>query len=76
MSVNDVSPGDLEGYLYQRFRNRDVQSAYWNKLWFILIGNRLYGFSSKDAMKADVLIYLTGFTACLATEVIKILLRI
>ncbi|KRT84398.1 PDZ domain-containing protein [Oryctes borbonicus] len=69
VSVNDVSPGDMEGFLYQRFRTRDGQKAYWDKLWFVLIGNRLYGFSSKEALKADVLIYLTGFTVCHATEV-------
>ncbi|KAI4464624.1 connector enchancer of kinase suppressor of ras [Holotrichia oblita] len=69
VSVNDVSPGDMEGFLYQRFRTRDGQKAYWDKLWFVLIGNRLYGFTSKESVKADVLIYLTGFTVCHATEV-------
>lgn len=69
VSVNDVSPGDMEGFLYQRFRTRDGQKVFWDKLWFVLIGNRLYGFSSKEALKADVLIYLTGFTVCHATEV-------
>nr|XP_022908105.1 uncharacterized protein LOC111419521 [Onthophagus taurus] len=69
VSVADVTPGDMEGYLFQRFRPKDGQAAYWDKLWFILIGNRLYGFTSKEATKANVLIYLTGFTVSLASEV-------
>lgn len=69
VSVNDVSPGELQGFLYQRLRNKHTQSVSWEKRWFILNGNIFYGFKSKEATKADWFIHLAGFTATVATEV-------
>ncbi|XP_044742809.1 uncharacterized protein LOC123305220 [Chrysoperla carnea] len=69
VSVKDVSPGEIQGYLYQRIRNKTTQNVNWIKRWFILNGSALYGFKSKDASKAECVVFLPGFTVSLATEV-------
>lgn len=69
VSVNDVMPGELSGYLYARLRIK--QNVTWQKRWFVLNGNCLYGFKTNDAKKAECFICLTGFTATIAQEVRK-----
>lgn len=67
VTVNDLSPGDIQGYLYQRLRAH--QSFQWEKRWFVLSGSCLYGFKAKDSPKAACLIFLSGFTVAVANEV-------
>lgn len=58
----------IQGHLYRRAKDK-TEVAYWIKLYFVLIETALYGFKSKDASKADCVIYLSGFTVSLAKEV-------
>lgn len=58
----------IQGHLYRRAKDK-TEVAYWAKLYFVLIETALYGFKNKDAMKADCVIYLSGFTVSLAQEV-------
>lgn len=58
----------IQGHLYQRAKDK-TEVAYWAKLYFVLMETALYGFKSKEAQKADCVIYLTGFTVSLAKEV-------
>lgn len=69
VTVNDLSPADIQGFLYQRLRSKHNQNVHWEKRWFVLLGNCLYGFKSKDDPKAACLIFLSGFTVALASEV-------
>uniref|UniRef100_A0A1Y1M4E1 Connector enhancer of kinase suppressor of ras 2 n=1 Tax=Photinus pyralis TaxID=7054 RepID=A0A1Y1M4E1_PHOPY len=69
VAVKDVAPGEIQGYLYQRLRSKQSQSVQWEKRWFVLNGSCLYGFLSKESVKAKCLIFLSGFTASIATEV-------
>lgn len=59
---------NIQGHLYRRAKDK-TEVAYWAKLYFVLIETALYGFKSKDAQKADCVIYLSGFTISLAKEV-------
>lgn len=58
----------IQGHLYRRAKDKS-EVAYWIKLYFVLIETALYGFKSKEASKADCVIYLSGFTVSLAKEV-------
>lgn len=58
----------IQGHLYRRAKDK-TEVAYWAKLYFVLIETALYGFKSKEAQKADCVIYLSGFTVSLAKEV-------
>lgn len=69
MSVNDLSPADIQGYLYQRLRNKHNQNFHWEKRWFVLLGNCLYGFNNKEDPRAAFLVFLHDFTAAVALEV-------
>ncbi|KAJ8946682.1 hypothetical protein NQ318_019997 [Aromia moschata] len=69
VTVNDLSPADIQGYLYQRLRGKHNQNVHWEKRWFVLLGNFLYGFKSKEDPKAACLIFLSGFTVAVASEV-------
>lgn len=69
VSVSDLSPGDIQGYLYQRLRNKQTTNVHWEKRWFVLTANCLYGFKTKDSVKASCLIFLSGFTVSIANEV-------
>lgn len=69
VSVSDVSPGEMQGYLYQRLRNKQNQNVHWEKRWFVLNRNCLYGFKLKESIKAECFISLSGFTVSPATEV-------
>lgn len=67
VTVNDLHPAEIQGYLYQRLRAH--QSFQWEKRWFVLSGSCLYGFKTKDSAKAACLIFLSGFTVSVANEV-------
>ncbi|XP_018336617.1 uncharacterized protein LOC108745062 isoform X2 [Agrilus planipennis] len=69
VSVKDVSPGELSGYLCQRLRSKHSQNVHWEKRWFVLSCDNLYGFKNKDSTKADCLIFLSDYTVSVATEV-------
>ena len=58
----------IQGHLYRRAKDK-TEVAYWAKLYFVLIETALYGFKTKEAQKADCVIYLSGFTVSLAKEV-------
>ncbi|XP_026674146.1 uncharacterized protein LOC108630860 isoform X2 [Ceratina calcarata] len=66
ISVKDIGPGDLEGWL--TYRTRGAGGA-WAKAWFILKCSSLYRFKNQNSTKADCLISLTGFTVSRAAEV-------
>ncbi|XP_076284029.1 connector enhancer of ksr isoform X1 [Lasioglossum baleicum] len=66
ISVKDIGPGDLEGWL--TYRTRGAGGA-WAKAWFLLKCSSLYRFKTQTSMKADCLIALTGFTVSRALEV-------
>ncbi|KAJ8920841.1 hypothetical protein NQ315_015633 [Exocentrus adspersus] len=69
VSVNELSPADIQGYLYQRLRGKHNQNVHWEKRWFVLLGNCLYGFKTKEDPRAACLIFLSGFTVAVASEV-------
>lgn len=48
VSVKDLQACDMQGYLYQRLRNKQSQNIHWEKRWFVLLGSCLYGFKTKD----------------------------
>lgn len=58
----------IQGHLYRRAKDK-TEVAYWAKLYFVLIETALYGYKTKDALKADCVIYLGGLTVSLAKEV-------
>lgn len=58
----------IQGHLYRRATDK-TDVIYWAKLYFVLIETALYGFKSKDAVKADCVIFLSGLAVSLATEV-------
>ncbi|XP_034950691.1 probable serine/threonine-protein kinase DDB_G0282963 [Chelonus insularis] len=66
VSVKDIAPGDLEGWL--TYRSRGAGGA-WARSWFILKGSSLYRFKNQESTKSDCLIVLPGFTASQASEV-------
>lgn len=70
VSVSDLSSSaEIQGYLFQRLRSRHNQNVHWEKRWFVLLGNYLYGFRTKEDSKAACLIFLSGFTVAVASEV-------
>ncbi|XP_045470038.1 uncharacterized protein LOC123677516 isoform X2 [Harmonia axyridis] len=69
VTVNDLSPPDIQGWLYQRLRMKQTQNVSWERRWFVLLGNCLYGYKSKDDPRAACLIFLSGFTVAVASEV-------
>ncbi|XP_056638089.1 uncharacterized protein LOC130446068 isoform X1 [Diorhabda sublineata] len=69
VTLNDLSPADIQGYLFQRLRGKHNQIVHWEKRWFVLLGNCLYGFKTKEDPKAACLIFLSGFTVAVASEV-------
>lgn len=58
----------IQGHLYRRAKDKS-EVAYWAKLYFVLMDTALYGFKSKDAQKADCVVFLVGFTVGVANEV-------
>ncbi|KAB7501727.1 hypothetical protein Anas_13248, partial [Armadillidium nasatum] len=70
ISCRDLGLGDHHGWLYRRKDSKGfLLSHRWEKRWFILKKNSLYGYRDKDSLKADSLIYLPGFHVCPAPEV-------
>ncbi|XP_044267654.1 uncharacterized protein LOC123013286 [Tribolium madens] len=69
VTVNDLNPPDTQGYLYQRLRSKQNQNVHWEKRWFVLLGSCLYGFKTKEDPRAACLIFLSGFTVAVASEV-------
>ncbi|XP_049822493.1 uncharacterized protein LOC109594029 isoform X2 [Aethina tumida] len=67
VTVNDLSPCDIQGFLYQRLRSKN--NIHWTKRWFVLLGNYLYGFKTKEDPRAACLIFLSGYTVAVANEV-------
>ncbi|XP_055375051.1 uncharacterized protein LOC129607851 [Condylostylus longicornis] len=63
-----IGTGDIQGHLYRRTKDKRGVT-YWAKLYFVLIETVLYGFRTKDALKANCMIFLPGFTVSLAEEV-------
>lgn len=68
VSLKSFTSSDIQGHLYRRAKNRHGMS-YWAKLYIVLIDTTLYGFKTKEAIKADCLIFLPGFTVTRAQEV-------
>lgn len=68
VSLKALGTSDIQGHLYRRSKDKHGVT-YWAKLYFVLIESTLYGFKTKDSPKASCLIFLTGFTVSLATEV-------
>ncbi|RZC38913.1 uncharacterized protein BDFB_001973 [Asbolus verrucosus] len=69
VTVNDLNPPDTQGFLYQRLRSKHNQNVHWEKRWFVLLGSCLYGFKTKEDPRAACLIFLSGFTVAVASEV-------
>lgn len=70
VGVSDLSSSaEIQGFLFQRLRSRHNQNVHWERRWFVLLGNCLYGFRTKDDTKAACLIFLSGFTVAVASEV-------
>lgn len=62
------SSSTIQGNLFKREKDRS-EIAYWVKLYCVLVENTLYGFKCKDSLKAEIVIFLSGFTVALADEV-------
>ncbi|XP_076060502.1 connector enhancer of ksr isoform X2 [Oratosquilla oratoria] len=62
ISCRDLGQGDHQGWLYRRRDSKAfLLSHHWERRWFVLKKNILYGYRDKDAIKADSLVYLPGF---------------
>ncbi|XP_058061717.1 uncharacterized protein LOC131212018 [Anopheles bellator] len=68
VSLKTLCVSDIQGHLYRRTKDRSGVS-YWAKYYFVLIETTLYGFRSKEAPKANSMIFLAGFTISPAKEV-------
>ncbi|XP_053675463.1 uncharacterized protein LOC128725722 [Anopheles nili] len=68
VSLKTLCVSDIQGHLYRRTKGRSGMS-YWAKYYFVLIETTLYGFRSKEAPKANSMIFLSGFTISIAKEV-------
>ncbi|XP_075169510.1 connector enhancer of ksr [Haematobia irritans] len=63
-----LGTGDIQGYLYRRTKDKRGVT-FWARLYFVMLDTILYGFRSKEALKANCVIFLPGFTVSLAKEV-------
>jgi connector enhancer of kinase suppressor of Ras 2 len=68
VSLKTLCTSDIQGHLYRRAKDKNGL-AFWAKHYFVLIDTALYGFKKKESTKANSLIFLSGFTVSLATEV-------
>lgn len=68
IAVKALPHSDIQGHLYRRTKDKSGTS-YWAKGYFVLADNALYCFRAKDAPKADFLVFLSGFTVSLASEI-------
>lgn len=70
ISCRDLGQGDHQGWLYRRRDNKGFLLPHrWERRWFILKKNYLYGYRDREAVRADSLIYLPGFHVCPAADV-------
>ncbi|XP_066981931.1 mucin-12 isoform X2 [Macrobrachium rosenbergii] len=70
ISCRELGQGDHQGWLYRRRDNKGfLLSHRWERRWFILKKNYLYGYRDREAVRADSLIYLPGFHVCPASDV-------
>lgn len=68
IALKSLAISDIQGHLFRRTKDKNGVT-YWAKLYFILVESALYGFRDKQSMKANCLIFLSGFTVSLAKEV-------
>lgn len=68
IAVKSLPHSDIQGHLYRRTKDK-TGTSYWAKGYFVLADNALYCFRTKDAVKADFLVFLSGFTVSLASEI-------
>jgi len=66
VTVKDVGASQVSGVLWYRKRRTP---ATWTQAFFHLQGPAFYGFRHKDRPRADLFIYLPGFTCAVADEV-------
>ncbi|CAL4118337.1 unnamed protein product, partial [Meganyctiphanes norvegica] len=70
ISCRELGPGDQQGWLHRRRDSKGfLLSHRWERRWFILKKNYLYGYRDKEAIRADSLIFLPGFHVCPASDV-------
>ncbi|XP_023292521.2 uncharacterized protein LOC111675892 [Lucilia cuprina] len=68
VNLKMLGTGDIQGFLYRRTKDKRGVT-FWARLYFVMLDTILYGFRSKDAVKASCVIFLPGFTVSLAKEV-------
>lgn len=68
ITLQSLGTSDIQGHLFRRAKYKET-GKYWAKNYFVLIDTALYGFKSKDSLKANCMIFLSGFTVSKATEV-------
>ncbi|XP_061401266.1 uncharacterized protein LOC133337017 [Musca vetustissima] len=68
VNLKILGTGDIQGYLYRRTKDKRGVT-FWDRLYFVMLDTILYGFRSKEASKANCVIFLPGFTVSLAKEV-------
>lgn len=68
ITLKVLGTSDIQGHLYRRSKDKSGVT-YWAKCYFVLIETALYGFKAKESLKADSLVFLSGFTVSLAKEV-------
>ncbi|KAK3875471.1 hypothetical protein Pcinc_019657 [Petrolisthes cinctipes] len=70
ISCRELGQGDHQGWLHRRRDNKGFLLPHrWERRWFILKKNYLYGYRDREAVRADSLIYLPGFDVSPATDV-------
>ncbi|XP_042878042.1 uncharacterized protein LOC122257059 isoform X3 [Penaeus japonicus] len=70
ISCRELGQGDHQGWLLRRRDNKGFLLPHrWERRWFILKKNYLYGYRDREAVRADSLIYLPGFHVCPAPDV-------
>lgn len=68
VAVKSLPHSDIQGHLYRRTKDKSG-AVYWDKGYFVLTDTALYFFRTKNALKAKFLVFLTGFTVSLASEI-------
>ncbi|GAB0093263.1 uncharacterized protein DMENIID0001_083420 [Sergentomyia squamirostris] len=68
VTLKCLTVSDIQGHLYRRTKDKSG-AAYWAKGYFVLVDTALYGFRTKDAVKANCIIFLSGLAVSLANEV-------
>uniref|UniRef100_T1PDD9 PH domain protein n=1 Tax=Musca domestica TaxID=7370 RepID=T1PDD9_MUSDO len=68
VNLKILGTGDIQGYLFRRTKDKRGVT-FWARLYFVMLDTILYGFRSKEASKANCVIFLPGFTVSLAKEV-------